>query len=134
MALFVLHWKRNFLLFVSRASGSVVYLRRIVCPFDKVFRRPYRCFSLTLKVILSSSDRYNIFTSDWLWIEVCQKAVFGKIDITMTTINKKNLEIDKIRILGDLDLLLKIRHQELKVWCLEITSVRSKKFSMFEFK
>ena len=52
----------------------------------------------------------------------------------MTTINKKNLEIDKIRILGDLDLLLKIRHQELKVWCLEITSVRSKKFSMFEFK
>ena len=30
----------------------------------------------------------------------------------------KNFEIDKIRILLDLDLLLKIRHQELKVWCL----------------
>ena len=41
-----------------------------------------------------------------------------KIDITMTTIDKKNFEIDKIRILRDLDLLLKIRHQELKVWCL----------------
>ena len=31
----------------------------------------------------------------------------------MTTIDKKNFEIDKIRILRDLDLLLKIRHQEL---------------------
>ena len=26
--------------------------------------------------------------------------------------------MDKIRILRDLELLLKIRHQELKVWCL----------------
>ena len=41
-----------------------------------------------------------------------------KIDITMTTIDKKNFEIDKIRILRDLDLLLKIWHQELKLWCL----------------
>ena len=36
----------------------------------------------------------------------------------MTTINKKNFKTDKIQILRDLDLLLKIRHQELKVWCL----------------
>ena len=35
----------------------------------------------------------------------------------MTTINKK-LQNREIRILRDLDLLLKIRHQELKVWCL----------------
>ena len=35
----------------------------------------------------------------------------------MTTINK-NFKIDKIRILLYLDQLLKIRHQELKVWCL----------------
>ena len=35
----------------------------------------------------------------------------------MTTITK-NFKLDKIRILRDLDLLLKIRHQELKVWCL----------------
>ena len=35
----------------------------------------------------------------------------------MITINKK-IEIDKSRILQYLDLLLKIRHQELKVWCL----------------
>ena len=35
----------------------------------------------------------------------------------MTTINKK-FEINKIRISRDPDLPLKIRHQELKVWCL----------------
>ena len=35
----------------------------------------------------------------------------------MTTINKK-LQNREIRILRDLDLLLKIRHQELKVCCL----------------
>ena len=55
--------------------------------------------------------------SNWLWIEICEDTVLSKIDITMTTINK-NFEIDKSRILGDLDLLLKIQHQELKVWCL----------------
>ena len=49
--------------------------------FDTVFGRPYRCFSITLKVILSLSDRYKIFTTDWLWIEceVCQNLVFCKI-------------------------------------------------------
>ena len=35
----------------------------------------------------------------------------------MTTINK-NFEIDKRLILRDLDQLLKIQHQKLKVWCL----------------
>ena len=30
----------------------------------------------------------------------------------------KNFEIDESRILRDLDLQLKIRHQEFKVWCL----------------
>ena len=33
-----------------------------------------------------------------LWIEVCQNVVLTKIDIAMTTINKK-LEIDKSRVL-----------------------------------
>ena len=32
--------------------------------FDTVSRRPYRCFSVALKVILSLSDRQKIFTSD----------------------------------------------------------------------
>ena len=74
-------------------------------------------FSIVVKVILALSDRYKLLTSEGLWIEVRQNAVFNKIDVTMTTINK-NIEINKIRILHDLDVLLKIRHQQLKVWCL----------------
>ena len=57
--------------------------------FDTVFQRQYRYFSIALKVVLSLSDRYNIFTSNWLWIEICENVVLSKIDITMTTINKK---------------------------------------------
>ena len=56
---------------------------------NTVFRRLYWYSSIALKVILSLSDRYKIFTSDWIWIEVCQNAVISKIDITMTTMNKK---------------------------------------------
>ena len=36
------------------------------------------------------SDRYEIFTSNWRWIEICENVVLSKIDITMTTINKQN--------------------------------------------
>ena len=53
------------------------------------FQRPYRYFSIALKVVFSLSDRYKIFTSNWLWIEICENVVLSKIDITMTTINKK---------------------------------------------
>ena len=77
--------------------------------FDTVFQRPYRYFSIALKVVFSLSDRYKIFTSNWLWIEICENVVFSKIDIIMTTINEK-LETGKSRILCDLDLLLKIQH------------------------
>ena len=57
------------------------------------------------------SDGYEIFTNDWLEIEICQNVGFGKIDITMTTINKK-LWNDKRLILRDLarDQQLKIQH------------------------
>ena len=41
----------------------------------------------------------------------------SQIEITMATI-KKNFQINKNRILRDLDLLLKIWHQELNVYCL----------------
>ena len=77
--------------------------------FDTVFQKPYRYFSIALKVFFSLFDRYKIFTSNWLWIEICENVVLSKIDITMTTINK-NFEIEKSRILCDLDLLLKIQH------------------------
>ena len=56
--------------------------------FDTVFQRPYRYFSIALKVVFSLSDRYKIFTNNWLWIEICENVVLSKIDITMTTINK----------------------------------------------
>ena len=56
---------------------------------DTVFQGPYRYFSIALKVVFSLSDRYKIFTSNWLWIEICENVVLSKIDITMTTINKK---------------------------------------------
>ena len=57
--------------------------------FDTVFQRPYRYFSNALKVFFSLSDRYKISTSNCLWIEICENVVLSKIDITMTTINKK---------------------------------------------
>ena len=44
------------------------------------------------------------------------------------------MEIDKSRILRNLDLLLKILHQELKTGYLQITCARNKKFRLFEFK
>ena len=57
--------------------------------FDTVFQRPYRYFSIALKMVFSLSNRYKIFTRNWLWIEICENVVLSKIDITMTTINKK---------------------------------------------
>jgi len=50
----------------------------------------------------------------------------------MATINKKN-EINKSRILHNLDLLLEIRHQELKV-CLANNIREKEKFCVSEFK
>ena len=64
-------------------------LRILMRCFDTLSRRPYRCFSIALKVISSLSDRHKIYNSDWPWIEVSQNAVFSKINITMSIINKK---------------------------------------------
>ena len=64
-------------------------------------------------MILSLSD--EIFTPDWLWIEVCQNVFLGKIDIILTIIDKR-LWIDKGPILRGQELLLESQHQELKGW------------------
>ena len=40
-------------------------------------------------MILYLSGLYEIFTTDCLWIEVCQNVVLSKVDIIMTTMNKK---------------------------------------------
>jgi len=42
------------------------------------------------KEFFSLSDRYEIFTSNWRWIEISENVVLSKIDITMTTIDKQN--------------------------------------------
>ena len=63
--------------------------RLVLRRFDTVFQRPNRYFSIALKVVFSLYDRYKIFISNWLWIEICENVVLSKIDITMTTINKK---------------------------------------------
>ena len=56
---------------------------------DADFLRPYRYFSIAFKVILSLSGRHKIFITNKTWIvKVCQNVALGKIDITMTTINK----------------------------------------------
>ena len=59
----------------------------------KVFRYSFSeatpIFLNRLKSVFFLSDRYKSFTSNWLWIEICGKVVLRKIDITMTTINKK---------------------------------------------
>ena len=73
--------------------------------FDTVFQRPYRYFSIALKMVFSLSNRYKIFTRNWLWIEICENVVLSKIDITITTINKKTLKLMKAEFLCDLDLL-----------------------------
>ena len=88
--------------------AKALYISDLRC-FDTVFQRPYRYFSIALKMVFSLSDCYKIFTSNWLWIEICENVVLSKIGITMTRINEKN-EIDKSRILCDLDQLLKIQH------------------------
>ena len=63
------------------------FYRDLRC-FDTVFQRPYRYFSIVLKVFSSLPDRYNIFTSNWCWIEICEDVVLSKIDITMATIKQ----------------------------------------------
>ena len=42
-----------------------------------------------LKVLLSLSGRYKIFSTDLFWIGASQNVILGKIDTSMTAINKK---------------------------------------------
>ena len=60
--------------------------------WNRTPRKIIPVFFKRLKSDFSLSDRYKLFTNDWLWIEVCQNAVFSKIDITMTTTNQKTLK------------------------------------------
>ena len=66
------------------------YLKSDLRCFNTVFWRPYPS-----DIFQSLCDCYKIFTSDFILIEICQNALLGKIDITMTTINEK---LDKSQI------------------------------------
>ena len=57
--------------------------------FDMVFQRPYRYFSIALKVMLSLSDRYKVSSMIDYRLKFVKNVGFSKIDITTTTINKK---------------------------------------------
>ena len=52
-------------------------------------------------MVFPLSDRYKIFTCNLLWIEIYENVVVKKINVTVTTIDKKNFVIDKSRILCD---------------------------------
>ena len=71
------------------SKGQLQQQQFILRCFDTVLLRPYRYISIALEVVFSSFDHYKIFTSNWLWIEIRENVVLSKIDVTMTTINKK---------------------------------------------
>ena len=56
--------------------------------FPYSFSAATRVFFSHLKHDFFLVVRYKIFTTDEPRIEVCQSAVFSKMDITITTINK----------------------------------------------
>ena len=57
--------------------------------FRYSFSEAIPIFFNRLKSGFSLSDRSKIFSSNWLWIEISENVVLSKIDITVTTINKK---------------------------------------------
>ena len=56
----------NIVRLVGHPNYKIQYMVGLNRCFDIVFQRPYRYFSIPLKAILSLSDRYKIFTNDWL--------------------------------------------------------------------
>ena len=70
-------------------NASMTLVAPFLRCFDTVFQRPYRYFSIGLRIVFSLADRYKIFISNSLSIEICENVVLRKIDITMTTITKK---------------------------------------------
>ena len=88
---------------INLSPQSKKYLR---CFVTAVFRRPYRCFSIDLKVILSLSDRYKLFTNYEL--KFVKMQFLGK-SISLWQQWTKNFEVDKIRILRSLNFIRLLR-------------------------
>jgi len=72
------------------------------------------------------SDQPEICNTLWVWIELKRGLHFVKIDISVTTI-KKILENSKTEILRHPDFALKIKYQQLKLWCMANKIYKNKK-------
>ena len=83
------HLRRE--IYVSKSIGLALLLKKVKFPFLLCFSEAMPIFFNRLKspVFFSLSYRYEIFASNWLWIEICENLVLSKIKITMTIINKK---------------------------------------------
>ena len=57
--------------------------------FQYSFSEAIPIFFNRLKSVFFLVRSLKMFTSNWLWIEICENVVLSKIDITMTTTNKK---------------------------------------------
>ena len=51
---------------------------------------------MPLKVFFSLSDRYKIFTSYWLWIEICEKVGFKENQYYYDNKKQKTLKLIKV--------------------------------------
>ena len=83
-----------------------------------VFSGPYQTFSFGRLANFPDSDRCEIYTRYWNWIEVSYDTVFGKIDISMVTINRKTryqLNLNSTRIRFDVKILTPV--SETMVYC-----------------
>ena len=102
--------------------------------FDTVFGRPFRCFSITLTAILSLSDRYKMFTSDWLWIEVCRNVVFSRNRYHYDNNKQKTLKSIKSEFCAIWTCYWKSDTRNFRCGVKQITFVRTKKLCMSEFE
>ena len=82
-------FRKSLYLQISSLGRSWVILR---C-FDTVFRRSYRYFSIALKVILSSSDRYEISPVTDLRLPACRRLLFNKGNRRRLHAGKPQIEV-----------------------------------------
>ena len=82
-------WMFDLSIYICTCNVTKVLKSTATIRLYTVFLRPHWYFSIALNVILFLSGRDKIFITNKTWIvKVCQNVVLGKINITMTTINK----------------------------------------------
>ena len=82
-------WMFDLSIYICTCNVTKVLKSTATIRLDTVFLRPHQYFLIAFKVILSLSGCHKIFRTNKIWIvKVCQNVVLGKINITMTMINK----------------------------------------------